>query len=40
MVDLELTIIDKPDATELRGPIESIQFEDVHFTYPNTEAQY
>ena len=38
MVDLEPTIIDKPDATELRGPIESIQFEDVHFTYPNTEA--
>ena len=38
MIDLEPTIIDKPDATELRGPIESIQFEDVHFTYPNTET--
>ena len=38
MIDLEPTIIDKPDATELQGPIESIQFEDVHFTYPNTET--
>ena len=38
MIDLEPTIIDKSDATELQGPIESIQFDDVHFTYPNTET--
>ena len=38
MVDLEPTIIDNPNAMMLQGPIESVQFEDVHFTYPNTET--
>ena len=38
MVDLEPTIIDKPDAIELEGPISSVEFEDVHFTYPNTQS--
>ncbi len=38
MVDLEPTIIDNPNAMMLQGPIESVQFEDVHFTYPNTQT--
>ena len=38
MVDLEPTIIDNPNAMILQGPIESVQFEDVHFTYPNTQT--
>ena len=38
MVDLEPTIIDKPDAIELEDPISSVEFEDVHFTYPNTQS--
>ena len=38
MVDLEPTIIDNPNAMMLEGPIESVQFEDVHFTYPNTQT--
>ena len=38
MVDLEPTIIDNPESVELKGPIESVQFDDVHFTYPNTET--
>lgn len=38
-IDLEPTIIDSEDATELLGPIESIEFKDVHFTYPNTSTK-
>ena len=38
MVDLEPTIIDNPNAMMLQEPIESVQFEDVHFTYPNTQT--
>ena len=38
MVDLEPTIFDNPNAMMLEGPIESVQFEDVHFTYPNTQT--
>ena len=38
MVDLEPTIFDNPGASALDNPIESVQFEDVHFTYPETET--
>ena len=38
-IDLEPTIVDSDDATELLGPIESIEFKDVHFTYPNTSTK-
>ena len=39
VVDLEPTIIDKEDAVVLDGPIESVEFRDVHFTYPNTTTK-
>jgi ATP-binding cassette subfamily B protein len=35
-VDLEPTIVDEPGAVELTGGIETIEFKDVYFTYPNT----
>ena len=35
-VDLEPTIVDEPGAIELTGGIETIEFKDVYFTYPNT----
>ena len=38
-IDLEPTIVDADNATELLGPIESIEFRDVHFTYPNTTTK-
>ena len=38
MVDLEPSIVDKADATDLEGPIENIEFNDVHFTYPGTDT--
>ena len=38
-IDLEPTIVDADDATALLGPIESIEFKDVHFTYPNTSTK-
>ena len=38
-IDLEPTIVDSDDATELLGPIETIEFKDVHFTYPNTSTK-
>jgi len=38
MVDLEPTIVDRPDSAVLEGPIHSVQFDDVHFTYPGTET--
>ena len=38
-IDLEPTIVDSDEATELLGPIESIEFKDVHFTYPNTSTK-
>ena len=39
LVDLEPTIADKEDASELDGPIHSVEFEDVHFTYPRTSTK-
>ena len=39
LVDLEPTINDKEDAKELDGPITSIEFENVHFTYPGTSTK-
>ena len=38
-IDLEPTIVDADDATALLSPIESIEFKDVHFTYPNTSTK-
>ena len=38
MVDLEPSIVDKEGATALDGPIESIEFSHVQFTYPGTET--
>jgi len=38
-IDLEPTIVDADDATALLGPIESIEFKNVHFTYPNTSTK-
>ena len=39
LVDLEPTITDKPDAKELEGAITSVEFENVHFTYPGTSTK-
>ena len=39
LVDLEPTITDKEDAKELEGAITSIEFENVHFTYPGTSTK-
>jgi ATP-binding cassette subfamily B protein len=39
LVDLEPTITDKPDSTKLDGPITSVEFEGVHFTYPGTSTK-
>ena len=36
---MEPTIVDADEATALLGPIESIEFKDVHFTYPNTSTK-
>tara|TARA_B100000459_G_scaffold117087_1_gene69928 strand:+ start:1948 stop:3762 length:1815 start_codon:yes stop_codon:yes gene_type:complete len=38
-IDLEPTIVDADDATALLGPIESIEFKNIHFTYPNTSTK-
>ena len=38
ITDLEPSIVDKPDSNELEGSITSIEFKDVHFTYPETET--
>ena len=38
-IDLEPTIVDADDATALLGPIETIEFKNVHFTYPNTSTK-
>ncbi len=35
-IDLEPTITDAEDAVELEDGITSVEFQDVHFTYPNT----
>ena len=35
-VDLEPTIFDAEDAIELTGAIQSVEFKDVHFSYPGT----
>ena len=39
LVDLEPTITDKPESTELDGPITSVEFSEVHFTYPGTTTK-
>ena len=38
-IDLEPTIFDEPDAVELSEPIVSVEFRDVHFTYPGTSIK-
>jgi len=38
-IDLEPTIIDHPDAVELEDRISSVEFRDVHFTYPGTSIK-
>ena len=38
MVDLEPSIVDKEGATALDGPIESIEFSHVQFSYPGTDT--
>lgn len=38
IVDLEPSIYDKEEAKKLDGPITSISFEDVSFSYPTSEA--
>ena len=38
VVDLEPQIYDKEDAIELVDDITSVEFKDVHFTYPNTSV--
>jgi len=38
-IDLEPTIFDEPDAIELNTPITSVEFRDVHFTYPGTSIK-
>ena len=39
LVDLEPTITDKDGSAELDGPITSVEFKDVHFTYPGTTTK-
>ena len=39
LVDLKPTIRDKEGAKELDGPITSVEFNDVHFTYPGTSTK-
>jgi len=38
MIDLEPSIVDRGDAEPLEGSITSIEFCDVHFTYPETNT--
>jgi ATP-binding cassette subfamily B protein len=38
IADLEPTIFDDPDSKELNDSIKSIEFNNVHFTYPETET--
>jgi ATP-binding cassette subfamily B protein len=38
LVDLEPSIFDKPDAVPLEGPIRSISFDNVTFSYPTSEV--
>jgi len=37
-IDLEASIVDSEDAVELKEPVTSIEFKDVHFTYPETST--
>jgi ATP-binding cassette subfamily B protein len=39
VVDLKPKITDLEDAVELNEPIKSVEFRDVHFTYPNTTVK-
>ena len=38
-VDLEPTIVDKEGAVPLEGGIQTVEFDDVYFTYPNTSIK-
>jgi len=38
-VDLQPTIVDEPDAVPLEGGLQTIEFKDVFFTYPNTSIK-
>ena len=38
MIDLEPSIVDREDAQSLDGEIHSVEFRDVYFTYPQTDA--
>jgi len=38
-VDLQPTIVDEPDAILLEGGLQTIEFKDVFFTYPNTSIK-
>lgn len=39
VVDLEPTIVDKEGSKELKGGIQSVEFNNVYFTYPNTSIK-
>ncbi|MCH1460779.1 MAG: ABC transporter ATP-binding protein/permease [Candidatus Poseidonia sp.] len=39
VVDLEPTIVDKEGSKELEGGIQSVEFNNVYFTYPNTSIK-
>ena len=38
-IDLKPTITDSEDSVELQGGIQTLEFKNVHFTYPNTTAK-
>ena len=38
IVDLEPSIVDRPDAITLQGPIKSVIFDDVTFEYPSSDT--
>ena len=37
-IDLEPTIVDSKDAKELKGTIDTVEFDNVYFTYPGTST--
>tara|TARA_B100000575_G_scaffold233205_1_gene194571 strand:- start:855 stop:2708 length:1854 start_codon:yes stop_codon:yes gene_type:complete len=38
-IDLKPTIVDNDDAVKLEGGIQTVEFKDVYFTYPNTTIE-
>ncbi|MBT6645502.1 MAG: hypothetical protein HOB52_06835, partial [Euryarchaeota archaeon] len=38
-IDLKPTIVDSEDSVELQGGIQTLEFKNVHFTYPNTTTK-